>query len=367
MQCDCKIWIEGRLPNGDIVERQSTGHRTLPEAEGFRALILRDAARDVPHDVYGCTLAECIKKYCESRRRELGPKTLRQTEVVLERLRVYCATRDAFYMGNLNVDLVEDFKVYGLPEDMEDTSRATQIAKVICFLREAFRRSWIREALAEKVRPHHAVYEQKEGYSQQEVESILAEAEKLNGGTHGFAAHPQTFRLLLELMLETGLRVGDALQYDPRAAQRSQHLWRYDFLMQKRIRVKQPKYHEVYLTDRLKMAIDQCAWLSPKRPFIWGDFRNPSYLANEVYERMQTIGQRSGVSDCRPHRLRDTFAIGLLLEGLGIDDVSRLLGHSSVKVTEAYYAKWVTARKHRLEGLLAQALNHSSNRGVGDA
>jgi hypothetical protein len=27
----------------------------------------------------------------------------------------------------------------------------------------------------------------------------------------------------------------------------------------------------------------------------------------------------------------------------------RLLGHSSVKVTEAYYAKWVASRKVRLE------------------
>jgi integrase len=71
---------------------------------------------------------------------------------------------------------------------------------------------------------------------------------------------------------------------------------------------------------------------------------------------MQTIGKRCGVDDCRPHRLRDTFAVRALLHGMSLEDVSRLLGHSSVKVTELYYAKWVAARKVRLERLVAQSL-----------
>ena len=58
-----------------------------------------------------------------------------------------------------------------------------------------------------------------------------------------------------------------------------------------------------------------------------------------VYERMQSIGARAGIADCQPHRLRDTFAVRKLLAGMQLEDVSRLLGHSSVKVTEAYCAK----------------------------
>ena len=118
----------------------------------------------------------------------------------------------------------------------------------------------------------------------------------------------------------------------------------------------QPKPLEAYLTDRLKTAIDECDWLSSKRPFQYGAFKNESYLANEVYYRMQSIGERSGVEDCRPHRLRDTFAVRKLLSGFQLDDVSRLLGHSSVKVTETYYAKWVASRKRRLERLVAESL-----------
>ncbi len=230
------------------------------------------------------------------------------------------------------------------------------MAKLRCFLRDAYRRGWIGEPLVEKVKPHRAVYDQKEPYSDEDGEKILNEALKLNGGTHGYARHPKTFRLLLELMLETGLRVGDAIRFNPAALTRGEHLWVYTFLMQKRKKTEKPKPVEAYLTDRLKTAIDTCEWLSPTLPFHFGDSKNPAYLANEVYERMQTIGERCGVSDCRPHRLRDTFAVRALLRGVQLDDVSRALGHSSVKVTEGYYARWTAGRKARLERILAESL-----------
>jgi integrase len=41
---------------------------------------------------------------------------------------------------------------------------------------------------------------------------------------------------------------------------------------------------------------------------------------------------------CHPYMFRDTFAVELLLAGNPIDQVSLLLGHSSVKITERHYA-----------------------------
>ncbi|MGD1096491.1 MAG: SDR family NAD(P)-dependent oxidoreductase [Bryobacteraceae bacterium] len=76
----------------------------------------------------------------------------------------------------------------------------------------------------DKVTSYRAVYEQKEPYSDEEVKKIFAEALDLNGGTHGYAKHPKTFRLLLELMLETGMRVGDAIRYDPTLVVKGEHL-----------------------------------------------------------------------------------------------------------------------------------------------
>ena len=333
--------------------KQSTGFSDLKKAEALRDSLLAQAKGD---DINGPTVAECIAKYLVSRERELEERTLGHHKLALERLRRFLEGQGVQYIRAMTVDHLETFKTAGLPRDMADTTRATTDAKIRCFLRAAFRREWIKEALGLKVTTVKAVYEQKEPYTDEVVEAILEQALLLNGGTHGYAKHPKTFRLLLELMLETGLRVGDAVSFDPRLLTRGDSLWIYTFAPLKKKRTEKPRLVKVYLTDEMKTRIEECDWLSKKGPFWYGAGTDPAALAQAVYERMQSIGVRTEIGHCRPHRFRDTFAVRKLLGGMQLDDVSRLLGHSSVKVTEAYYAKWVASRKRRLERLFAQSL-----------
>ncbi len=58
----------------------------------------------------------------------------------------------------------------------------------------------------------------------------------------------------------------------------------------------------------------------------------------------------------RSHMLRDTFAVELLSQGMPLEDVSYLLTHDSVKMTEKYYAPWVNKRRLKLHDDLQQAL-----------
>lgn len=51
----------------------------------------------------------------------------------------------------------------------------------------------------------------------------------------------------------------------------------------------------------------------------------------------------------KSHCLRDTFAVQHLLTGMKLQDVSRLLTHSSLRTTERYYAKWSKERRDKLE------------------
>jgi integrase len=52
------------------------------------------------------------------------------------------------------------------------------------------------------------------------------------------------------------------------------------------------------------------------------------------------------------HRLRDTFAVDLLQKGVPMEEVSKLLGHTSIRTTEKHYAKWMKGRQDRLDSLV---------------
>ena len=69
---------------------------------------------------------------------------------------------------------------------------------------------------------------------------------------------------------------------------------------------------------------------------------------NRVFQRICATADPPIVGG-HPHRFRDTFAVSLLLKGVELSNVSVLLGHASIKITERHYAPWVRARQRQLE------------------
>jgi integrase/recombinase XerD len=57
----------------------------------------------------------------------------------------------------------------------------------------------------------------------------------------------------------------------------------------------------------------------------------------------------AGIENGHSHRLRDAFAVSLLEAGVSLENVSILLGHKSIRVTEKHCGPWVKARQDTLE------------------
>jgi integrase/recombinase XerD len=65
--------------------------------------------------------------------------------------------------------------------------------------------------------------------------------------------------------------------------------------------------------------------------------------------RLKKLFKIAGIPDAHSHQFRDTFAVGLLSKGVGIEKVAMLLGHQNIKITQKHYAPWVKARADFLE------------------
>ena len=84
------------------------------------------------------------------------------------------------------------------------------------------------------------------------------------------------------------------------------------------------------------------------RYFSTGNARPQTARAN--WSRyLGAVFQMAKVKNGHSHRFRDTFAVSLLEKGVSVDNVSALLGHSSVRITERYYKPWVKALQTQLE------------------
>jgi integrase len=158
-------------------------------------------------------------------------------------------------------------------------------------------------------------------------------------------------RALTWLMRWSGLRIRDAVTLERSRLSSSNKLLLYQ------AKTGEPVY--VPLPDDVAEAlrtVQPGRKLNP-RYFFWSGHGDPKSAVADwqrSYRRLFTKYAKLEQPDkspkrCHPHMFRDTFAIGLLLSEVPIDQVSILLGHQSVKVTEKHYAPWVRARQQQLE------------------
>ena len=92
---------------------------------------------------------------------------------------------------------------------------------------------------------------------------------------------------------------------------------------------------------------------NPTYFFISGEATTKGAVST-IDKMYRHVFEKAGVNGTS-HMFRHTFSVELLKAGVDIRKVSRALGHSSVTITEKYYAKWNKAQQDILDGDLARA------------
>jgi integrase len=140
-----------------------------------------------------------------------------------------------------------------------------------------------------------------------------------------------TYNALVIVALNTGMRIGELLALDWKAVdlrgRKVAVLKSYCRASGKLKAPKNGKRRDVFLNPQAAAAL---VALKHRDGFVF----DCSYSA--AYDAMERISKRANLAEVGWHTLRHTFASLLVLEGVPLFTVSRLLGHSSIRITERY-------------------------------
>ena len=209
-----------------------------------------------------------------------------------------------------------------------------RLSQLKAFFRFTVERGWDTRLLLATLRPPRSDSPTTMPLEVSEVRALLA-ASKCNPKEHA----------LILLMRYSGLAIGDAVTL------------KRDSVVGNELTLRRAKSGELVTVDLPDAVIR--AMLSIEAPsrdyFWWSGLGQPVTRAKFWRARLGLVADRAGVAGFRPHRLRDTFAVSLLAQGVAIEDVSTLLGHRSIQTTERYYAPWDRRRRERLMRIVRDA------------
>jgi integrase len=163
-------------------------------------------------------------------------------------------------------------------------------------------------------------------------------------------------RALSELMRWTGLRIRDAVTLEKRRLQQDPESGMWSVMVYQK-KTGDPVYCPIppHVAELLTTVPASQKGNSNEIYFFWTGHGYPKTVVSNWQRSYARLFKIVGLKEsdgtpkrCHPHMFRDTFAVESLLSGMRLEEVSMILGHSSVKITEKHYMPWVRARQTSL-------------------
>lgn len=280
--------------------------------------------------------------------RKLAEGSIRNQRCILGQFITFAAGRHAQYVAQVDASLIEKFRVTWGGE------RSTSLHKLRLlrtFFDYAMSHDWIEMNPARRVKHIKATEddetEEAQPFALEVMQALLTTMDRMTEAAAG-VVRPRLMRLrvLCLLMRYSGLRISDAIRLtEDRLDGRRLFLH-----FTKKTKVPISCLLPQYVVDEL----DRCPRLRANSWFSADKVR----LEEQRYRRLfHRICVEVGCVQERHtfHRFRDTFAVDQIENETPLLDVSRMLGHKSIKTTEKHYLPWIKGRQTKLDAAIERA------------
>jgi len=273
--------------------------------------------------------------------RKLSASTIRKYSLLRRQMEAYAQQHGIVLLSEWDLDTLTRFRATW--KDGPRTA-AKKIERLRAFFRFCTDREWVVKNPATNIKIPKIPVCPTMPLSREELVKLLAACDNLAAAALA-SAKPNALRLknLILLMRYSGLRVSDAVTLT-KARLDGSSLFLYT--AKSGVPVRFP------LPDLVLDALEATPCVTEARFFWSGQGKRETAVCDwqsRIKDAFDEAGIVKGLSNAVSHRLRDTFAVELLLAGVPIERVSVLLGHQSVRITEKHYAPWTRSRQDQLE------------------
>jgi integrase len=310
------------------------------------------------------TVTQAVEAYlADAVSRSVETSTLKKLETIFRKqFLAWTRVEGIEYLDELELDTLLNFR-----NTWEDGPLAKQKkqSRVIGFFWACVRRRYLTENPAIGLGKIKVVQIPTDYFPPDEFERIIAATYIRRGDRGGgdVKANQTRLRTMTLLMRWSGLRIRDAVTLE-------RHRLNGDSLLLYQAKTGTPVY--VPIPPHVVEALENIP-PGPKpnpRYFFWSGNGDPKSTVADWQRSYRRLFKSADIraadgerKRCHPHMFRDTFAVEMLLAGVPIDQVSLLLGHASVKITEKSYAPFVKARQVQLQESVRNAWNAATGNG----
>ena len=330
-RCKCPIWADGFLGQREI--RQSLKLRDWNKAQDQIREWEAEGKATNQADSEPMTIQKAWDQFlgdCEVR--NLREPTLRKYRHLKRKMEEFGQQHGLRFISEFDLEMVRNFRGSWTNKNQ---SALKKLELLRTFYRFALESGWVTENWAKKIRNPKVDQRPTMPFSSDEIIRTLRACDEVEGVS---PRERLRLRALILLLRFSGLRISDAVTLS-RERLKADRLFLYTAKTGVLVQSPLPKF--------VIAALD--AVVEEGRYFFWTGRSKPKTAISHWQELLKRVFEKAGIERGHAHRARDTFAVELLLQGVPIERVSMLLGHSSIKVTEKNYAPWVRARQEQLE------------------